>query len=195
MSNAERNRKIVMIGILTAIVVVLQLVASTIKIGPFSITLALVPIVVGAALYGKWIGAWLGGVFGLMVLISGDAAAFLAVNIPGTIATVMLKGILAGFMSGLVYDLLKKKNETVATYVSGIFTPIVNTGVFILGCFAFFMPTIKEWAGAGGETNAVKFIFVGMIGINFFIELAVSLVFSPTVARIISYGKKQLFVK
>lgn len=178
-----------MMGLLTAIVVVLQLVASTIKIGPFSITLALVPIVVGAALYGKFAGAWLGGVFGLMVLLSGDAAAFLAVNIPGTICTVMLKGILAGFVSGLVYDLLKKKNDTLATYVSGIFTPIVNTGVFILGCLIFFMPTIREWAGGSGETNAVKYLFVGVIGINFFIELAVSLIFSPSIAKIIKLAK------
>ncbi len=180
-----------MTGLLTAIVVVLQLVSSTIKIGPFSITLALVPIVVGAALYGKLAGAWLGGVFGLMVLLSGDAGAFLAVNIPGTIATVMLKGILAGFMSGLVYDLLKKKNDTLATYVSGIFTPIVNTGIFVLGCLAFFMPTIREWANGEGETNAIKYIFVGMIGINFFIELAVGLVFSPSIARIIKIGRKE----
>ena len=188
---SNKTKKLVMTGLLTAIVVVLQLVSSTIKIGPFSITLALVPIVVGAALYGKLVGAWLGGVFGLMVLLSGDAGAFLAVNIPGTIATVMLKGILAGFMSGLVYDLLKKKNDTLATYVSGIFTPIVNTGIFVLGCFAFFMPTIREWANGSGETNAIKYIFVGMIGINFFIELAVGLVFSPSIARIIKIGRKE----
>lgn len=180
-----------MMGLLTAIVAVLQMLASTIKIGPFSITLALVPIAVGAALYGKWAGAWLGGVFGLTVLLSGDAGAFLAVNIPGTVATVMLKGILAGFASGLVYDLLKKKNDTLATYISGIFTPIVNTGVFILGCFLFFMPTIREWAGKGGETNAVKYLFVGIIGFNFFIELAVNLVFSPSIARIIKIGRKE----
>jgi uncharacterized membrane protein len=188
---SNKTKKLVMTGLLTAIVVVLQLVSSTIKIGPFSITLALVPIVVGAALYGKLAGAWLGGVFGLMVLLSGDAGAFLAVNIPGTIATVMLKGILAGFMSGLVYDLLKKKNDTLATYVSGIFTPIVNTGIFVLGCLAFFMPTIREWANGEGETNAIKYIFVGMIGINFFIELAVGLVFSPSIARIIKIGRKE----
>ncbi|MDO4847329.1 MAG: ECF transporter S component [Clostridiaceae bacterium] len=188
---SNKTKKLVMTGLLTAIVVVLQLVSSTIKIGPFSITLALVPIVVGAALYGKLAGAWLGGVFGLMVLLSGDAGAFLAVNIPGTIVTVMLKGILAGFMSGLVYDLLKKKNDTLATYVSGIFTPIVNTGIFVLGCFAFFMPTIREWANGSGETNAIKYIFVGMIGINFFIELAVGLVFSPSIARIIKIGRKE----
>ena len=178
-----------MLGLLTAIVVVLQLVSSTIKIGPFSITLTLVPIVVGAALYGKWAGAWLGGVFGLMVLLSGDAAPFMAVTIVGTVVTVMLKGILAGFASGLVYDLLKKKNDTLATYVSGIFTPIVNTGIFILGCFAFFMPTIQSWAGEG--TSSLKYIIVSMVGINFLIELAVNLVFSPSIARLIKIGRKE----
>ncbi|MBQ5994831.1 MAG: ECF transporter S component [Clostridia bacterium] len=186
---SKKTKRLVMLGLLTALVVVLQLVASTIKIGPFSITLALVPIVVGAALYGKWAGAWLGGVFGLMVLLSGDAAPFMAVTIVGTVITVMLKGILAGFTSGLVYDLLKKKNDTLATYVSGIFTPIVNTGVFVLGCFAFFMPTIQSWAGEG--TSSLKYIIVSMVGINFLIELAVNLVFSPSIARLIKIGRKE----
>ena len=186
---SKKTKRLVMLGLLTALVVVLQLVASTIKIGPFSITLALVPIVVGAALYGKWAGAWLGGVFGLMVLLSGDAAPFRAVTIVGTVITVKLKGILAGFTSGLVYDLLKKKNDTLATYVSGIFTPIVNTGVFVLGCFAFFMPTIQSWAGEG--TSSLKYIIVSMVGINFLIELAVNLVFSPSIARLIKIGRKE----
>ena len=87
-----------------------------------------------------------------------------------------------------MYELLRKKNDTVATFVSGVLTPIVNTGVFILGCLAFFMPTIREWAGG---SNAVKFIFVGLIGFNFFIELAVNLILSPSIARIIKIGRKE----
>lgn len=185
---SKNTRKIVMMGLLTALVVVLQFVSMNIRTGAFSITLSLVPMVVGAALYGKWSGAWLGGVFGLSVLLTGDANAFLVVSAVGTVLTVMLKGILAGFVSGLVYELISKKNDTVATYISGVLTPIVNTGVFILGCLAFFMPTIKSWAG---ETNAIKFLFVGVIGFNFFIELAVNLILSPTIAKIIKIGKKE----
>ena len=41
-------------------------------------------IVVGAALYGPLAGAWFGFVFGLVVLLSGDAAAFLVVSPLGT---------------------------------------------------------------------------------------------------------------
>ena len=177
-----------MMGLLTAIVFVFQFISMSIRTATFSITLSLVPIVVGAALYGKWAGAWLGFVFGVAVLMTGDANAFLAVNVPGTIITVILKGMLAGFTSGVVYELLRKKNDTAATYVAGVLTPVVNTGVFILGCLVFFMPTITEWAGG---TNAVKFIFIGLIGFNFFIELAVNLILSPSIAKIIKIGRKE----
>ncbi|MCI7690841.1 MAG: ECF transporter S component, partial [Oscillospiraceae bacterium] len=91
---------IVGIGLLTAIVVVLQFVSMALRFGTFSITLTLVPIVVGAALYGWKTGAWLGLVFGVAVLLTGDAAAFLAINIPGTIATVLVKGTMAGLCAG-----------------------------------------------------------------------------------------------
>lgn len=96
------TRTVVGLGLLTAIVVVLQFVGATIKFGTFSISLVLMPIVIGAALYGVFAGAWLGLVFGVVVLLSGDAATFMAINPFGTIVTVLLKGILAGAVSGLV---------------------------------------------------------------------------------------------
>ena len=178
---------LVMTGLLTALVAVLQLVSSGIRFGPFSITLTLVPIVVGAALYGKWAGAWLGAAFGVVVLLQPDTAAFYQVSIPGTIITVMAKGILAGFVSGLVYEVLKKKNDTAATFVAGALTPIVNIGVFVLGCFALFMDTLREWAGG---QNVFAYIFLSMIGVNFLIELGVNIVLGPTIAKIIKLGRK-----
>ena len=79
------------LGILTAVPIVLQMLGSFIKFGPFSISLTLVPIVVGAALFGPLAGAWLGFVFSMVVLFT-DAQAFLAVSVPGTVLTVLLKG-------------------------------------------------------------------------------------------------------
>ena len=53
---------------MTAIVVVLQLVASAlVKLGVFAPTLTLAPILIGAAIYGPKAGAYLGGVFGVVV--------------------------------------------------------------------------------------------------------------------------------
>ena len=90
-------------GLLIAIVVVLQFISMYfLRFATFSITLTLLPIVVGVALYGKTAGAILGLAFGIAVLLTGDANAFLQINAPGTIITVLLKGALAGFCSGLV---------------------------------------------------------------------------------------------
>lgn len=179
--------KLVTLALLTAIVVVLQFVASTIHLGPFSITLVLVPIVVGAALCGPLAGAWLGAVFGLVVLLSGDAMAFMTVNIPGTIITVMLKGICAGLVSGLVYRLVEKRNEYVATLCAAVASPLVNTGIFLLGCVVFFLPTIQTWAGDG---SVWEYIIFGMIGLNFLVEFAINVVLSGAITTIIQVGKK-----
>ena len=119
MSNTNNTLKgkintntIIGLGLLTAIVVVMQFISMGLRFGTFSITLTLIPIVVGSALYGWGSGAWLGFVFGVTVLLTGDANLFLAVNIPGTIITVILKGALAGAAAGFVYKLISKKKVT-----------------------------------------------------------------------------------
>ena len=183
---------IVGIGLLTAIVVVLQFVSMALRFGTFSITLTLVPIVVGAALYGWKTGAWLGLVFGVAVLLTGDAAAFLAINIPGTIATVLVKGAMAGLCAGLVYHLVAKKNQVVAVLLSSITAPIVNTGIFLLGCRLFFYDTVQAWGAGLGFENTFVYMIVGLVGINFLIELGVNLVLNPAILQIIKIGKKKL---
>ena len=185
--NREFTYKLVGTALLTAIVVVLQIVGGAIKVGTFSISLVLMPIVVGAALFGIWSGAWLGLVFGVMVMATGDAALFLAVNVPGTIITVLAKGILAGLAAGAVYKLLEKKNKYVATLLASIASPVVNTGVFLIGCAVFFMDTIKSWAG---DAPVFKYMIVGLVGFNFILELAINLVLNPVIVRIVDIGKK-----
>ena len=183
---------IVGIGLLTAIVVVLQFVSMALRFGTFSITLTLVPIVVGAALYGWKTGAWLGFVFGVAVLLTGDAAAFLTINIPGTIATVLVKGAAAGLLAGLVYRLVAKKNQVAAVFISSITAPIVNTGIFLLGCRLFFYDTVAAWGAGLGFENTFVYMIVGLVGINFLIELGVNLVLNPAIVMIIKVAKKEL---
>lgn len=189
-NNTGKTRKLTGIAIFTAIVIVLQLLGSFIRFGPFSISLVLIPIVVGAAMYGTAAGAWLGFIFGLVVLLSGDAAAFLGVNALGTIITVIAKGTLAGLCAGLVFRALVKTNTYVAIIVSAVVCPVVNTGVFLLGCLLFFMETINGWAAAAGFASAGTYMIVGLVGLNFVFELLVNVILSPVIVRIISIGKK-----
>ena len=180
MSKNNNTQKIVGLGLFTAIVIVLQLMGSFIRFGTFSISLVLVPVVIGAALYGAGAGAWLGFVFGVVVLLSGDAAAFLGVNALGTILTVLVKGTLAGLLSGLVYKALENKNRTLAVAVAAVVCPVVNTGVFLIGCLLFFMETIGGWADAMGfGANVGQYMIVGLVGANFIFELLFNVVLSP----------------
>lgn len=178
------------LGLMTAIVIVLQLVGGAIRFGTFSISLVLLPIVVGAALYGAGAGAWLGFIFGAAVLFSGDAAAFLAVNAPGAVILCLAKGTLAGLCAGLVYKLAEKKSKILGTALAAVTAPVVNTGIFLLGCWAFFLDTVKGWAAAAGVENVGMFMLVGFVGINFVIELAVNVLLCPVVVRVVDAGKK-----
>ncbi len=188
----EAIQKLVLAAVMTALVVILQFMGAFIRFGPFSISLVLIPIVICAAVCGKWLGAWLGYVFGLVVLISGDATAFLAIDVFGTVVTVLLKGTAAGFLAGIVYELFEKKNRYLAVVLSAITCPIVNTGVFLSGCAVFFLDTVKAWGVAEGYSSVVAYAFLVLVGGNFVFELISNIVLSPTVVRLldIRLGKR-----
>ena len=184
-----KTRTLTGVALFTAIVAVLQLVGAFIRFGPFSISLVLVPIVVGAALYGPRAGAWLGLVFGVVVLLSGDAAAFLAVNPWGTIVTVLVKGAAAGLCAGWAYRLLADRNRYLAVIVAAVVCPVVNTGLFLLGCKLFFMETINGWAASMGFDNVGAYMILGLVGANFLVEMATDIILSPAVLRLIRIGE------
>lgn len=188
--SSEKIQKLVAMGLLTALVVIIYLLTMGLKVGPFTITFALIPIVVGAALYGWAAGAWLGLVFGAVVLLTGDAAAFLTINPVGTIATVLVKGAASGAVSGLIYMAFEKKNRWVATICAAAAAPIVNTGIFLIGCLLFFMGTISEWAAGAGFENAGVYMISAFVGVNFLVELGTNLVLSSAIVRILDVVKK-----
>lgn len=151
-------------GLLAAIVVVLQFAGSAIRLGPFSISLVLILIVLGAALYGWGMGCWLGLVFGAVVLLSGDAGLFLAADPGGAIVTVLSKGIACGAAAGLCCRWLHPRYPRLSILLSALAAPLVNTGVFLLGCRLFFMPLIHQWAQQAGYASAGVYLMVGMLG-------------------------------
>lgn len=189
---SEKIHKLVGTALLTALVAVVYFLTMGITVGPFNITFALIPIVVGAALYGWQAGGWLGLVFGAMVLLTGGANTFLVVNVPGTIITVLVKGAAAGLVPGLIYGAIEKKNRWAATICAAAAAPIVNTGIFLLGCFAFFMDTISVWAAGAGIDNAVTYMMTAFVGVNFLVELGSNLLLSSVIVRIVDIVKNKL---
>ena len=149
------------LGMLTALVVVLQTAATFIRFGSFPITLTLIPIVVAGALYGVGSGALLGTVFGLVVLVmvltGADASGqmMLALHPLITSAACVIKGTLCGAASAAVYQLLAHRSGKAAV--------IAAAAVCLLSAF---------------------------MSVNFLLELAVNIVLAPAVLRIVTMRRR-----
>lgn len=192
MTNTKKmtTQTMVMGAILTALVIVLQYISLVVKVGPVPLTLVLVPVIIGAASGGCGMGAWQGFVFGFAVLISGAGEPFFTINPLGTIVTVLVKGTACGYLAGLAYKALEKHNRYIAVAVASVVCPVVNTGVFFIGCLIFFMPMVTEWAAAGGfGDNVALYMFVGLAGINFLVELGTNIILNPIITRLLNYRK------
>jgi uncharacterized membrane protein len=194
-SSVEKTRKLVGMAIFTAVVVVLQVIAYAVKVGPVSITLVLIPVVVGAAMYGVGAGAFLGGVFGLVVLIgtiSGvDPGAFMlwTANPVITALLCLVKGIAAGWLAGLVFKAIARnpKYMYVGVIVAAIVSPIVNTGIFLAAMVLFYHDTLVAWAGG---TDIAYYTLIVLTGWNFVVEFGTNIVLSPVAVRVIRAGKR-----
>ena len=188
--------KLVGIALLIAVMVVLQFIGTMlpIKIGPVSISLVLIPIVIGAAVYGPGAGALLGAAFGVLTNIFcangmdlGGHMVFQASPIL-CILVVMTKGVLCGLMSGYIYQFVAKKNAYVGMICAAIVCPVVNTGIFLLGMRLFFIDVLRQWAGG---SNVAGYVLTGIILVNFLPELILNVVVSPASQRIIQVVNKK----
>lgn len=189
--NSLEVKKLTYVALLTALVFVLQFFFSGFRLGTFTVSVVLVPIVLGAALAGPLAGLWLGFVFGIAVLASGDAALFYGFNPFGTIVTVLVKGALAGLVTGLVYRALARVNRTLSAAVSAVVCPLVNTGVFLIGCRLFFWDLLGQWAAQDYGNNVVAYAFLGLVGANFLFEVGFNLILAPVILRILEMQSKK----
>ena len=200
MTNHQTITRTAELAILTAIVIAFQFLGAFIHIGPTSISLVLIPIVIGAVLTGPKGGAFLGFIFGAMTYIAGVSGTdyFTTVLFQAQpIATAVIcfgKGICAGLCAGLIYRALAKKNAFAASVAAAAVAPIVNTGLFILGGLLLVNGTLSANLanfGADGQT-VVYFLIIGCAGLNFIAEFLVNLVVSPAINTIVRAVEKNL---
>lgn len=187
----KQTEKLALMALLTALTAVLAYLGGFIKIGGLaSINLTLIPVVLGAALLGPLAGAWLGGVSGAIFFTTADSVFWMSLSIPGTILTVMAKGILAGLFAGLVYKAFERVNKYLAVALSAFVCPVVNTGIFLLGCLAFFMEPVNMGAAEQGLSIGM-YLIVFYVGLNFVFELLANMILSPAVVRLLNIRIKK----
>lgn len=190
------TKNVVYLSILTALLVVLNLLSTVFKIIT-NVNLTLIPIVLGGLMLGFKGGLILGAISGVMTFVFGVTGVdpftnFLFTSHPVlTFLVCVVKTSLAGFLGGLVYDAIKGKNTLVATFVSSAIVPVVNTGVFILGALTMY-DSISVLAQAQG-TDVMYFLIIVCAGVNFLIEFAVNLVVAPAIHTVVRVLEKSAF--
>ena len=206
-TTTQKILKLVQLALLVALVFVLQMLGSFIKIGPLPMSFVLVPIVVGAFLLGWREGAILGFIFGIITMVMGitgiDGFSFLLwqANPFWFVVLCILKATAAGLGAGLIYKglnkLLGKKFVVLTTVLASISAPIINTGIFVAGMFLFYFDTAESLPSLfpnvfGQYGGAIEVVFLGLAGFNFLGEFIVNLVVSPAIVRIVEVVKTKI---
>lgn len=180
-------RNVSFLAVLLALVIALQAFGGSINIGAVQLNFTLIPIVLGAMMLGPIAGAILGFACGVVVFVQVvmGLVPFYTLIWTGSpviaCLTCIVKTTAAGYVAGLIYKLVAKKNKYLAVFLAAAAVPVVNTALFILGCVGMW-GTISTIAG--GE-SMFGFILVSLVTFNFFVELGVNLVVSPALFRVI----------
>lgn len=191
-------RNIAYLAVLLALVIVLQAVGGTITFGTVSLNFTLIPIALGAILFGVRGGGLLGLACGIVVLIQvivggGFYAVIWTGNPVVTTLTCIVKTTAAGAVAGLVYRLLSPKNKYVAVFLAAGLVPVINTALFIVGMLCMSNVLSAEY-GVNG-IDILIFILVSLITFNFFIEFAINLLLAPAIYRIVLVVEKTFLRK
>ena len=67
--------------------------------------------------------------------------------------------------------------------------PIVNTGVFLLGCYIFIWPELITLAKENGV--GIGLLLFGLAGMNFIVEMILNIILCPAIVRVIDLAKKK----
>lgn len=192
-SNFFSAKNVTVLAILLALVIVLQAFGGSFNIGAVTLNFTLIPLVLGAIVLGPLAGAFLGFASGVVVLIQvilAPAGFYYIIWTNSPFVTTMIclvKTTVAGFVSGWIFNLLEKKNRYAAVFIASGVVPVINTGLFILGCLCMWDTIALMSEGM----NVFMFILVGLVTFNFFIEFAINLLVSPGLHTVYEVVEKQ----
>lgn len=198
LSTREKTLRMVQVALLMALEVVLTLLYIPTPISTINLNFGLIPIVIAAVFLGPLAGTLIGCVSGTVTAIqvltvpSFFNTFLVSVNPVAACVISVLKTALAGFIIGLVYKAVSKggKHSLLDYILASALCPIVNSGVFALGMFAFFGnalladPTLSTFG-----TGLVAIVFIGLIGVNFVVEFIVTTLLSPAVCKTLTAAK------
>lgn len=190
----ERTRELVIAGMITGIILVLEITGFGYpQIPPFALTIMHVPVAVGAMTLGFWYGVYFGGLFGLTSMWhaarSGLPSAFLFLDVRVAILPRLIVPMAAYGIYRLLDRLLSGKKRMISGAAGGIAASLTNT-VLVLGAIFVFYATQAAALFGAEEPNGLLLALLAVAGTSGLVEAAVAgMISGPVMAALSRVGK------
>ena len=182
MKTSNRSRRTTLLGLLTAILLVLSMTPlGYLNIGPLAISFNMIPVAVGAAALGPVGGAVLGAVFGMTSFmqclgIGGSSQmGVILFDINPLFAFIQrfVPRLVTGFLVGVIYKGVRKFAKAhVAGCVAGFFAALLNTVLF-MGALILLYGNTQYLADLIAGRNIIVFVCT-FVGVNAVAEMLAS---------------------
>ena len=176
----QNTFRLTVTAILTALIVAMTFTPiGMIKIGPFELTLLMVPVIIGAITMGPVIGG---------IIVSVSVVRTFIVNV--------LSRVLAGWLCGIIFKACAKhdKKKVWSYIVASVSGSVLNT-IFFLGLFALLFLGLKftpeQAAKLGGADTTISLVIGIAAGLNAPIEAVVCAVLGSAVGKAVGAGGKK----
>ena len=190
MKTKQNTRRLVILAMLSGIMLVMSYTPlGYLNIGPLAISLNMIPVAIGAVVLGPAGGAFLGAVFGVTsclqcVGIGGTSAmgvALFEISPLLTIAQRFVTRVLAGWLTGVIYRWLKRRQFRCCAYAAGFSAALLNTVFFMTALVVLFGQTDYLRNLIDGR-NILIFV-LSFVGINAAVELLSTTVIVGAVSK------------
>ncbi len=193
--NKEKITKLVLLGLLTAILFVMSYTPlGYLRLGGIEITFNVIPVAIAAIALGASGGMTVGAVFGLTSFLqcvqgtSAFGATLLSINPALTAVLCFLPRILSGLISGAVHKpLTNKLGKKIPCFITGFLSAFLNTLFFVTVLVLLFGQTDYIMGMRGGK-NLLTFM-VAFVGINAVFEMLASTLITGAVGNALYKAK------
>ena len=187
MQKKNKTYRLVLLGMLTAIIIIQTSVPllGYIPIGPLSLTIIQITVIIAAIVLGPIDGAIIGGVWGIITFIRAftSPTSLLAPIIFTNPLISVLPRIMIGVVAGLLfYKVLRNRmNDTTAMSVAGVLGSITNT-ILVLGFVYLF---VREPYANAIDVNVEDLLpaILAIVGTNGVPEAILSGIITPIIAK------------
>ena len=194
-------RTIAQYAIFIAIILVMRITHLTsIPVGPLVMTLAMIPIAIGAMLLGPLGGAILGTVYGFTSLYDAMTGASAMTGVffqLSPLLTIILCVVIRGFVgaaTGWLFQLFKKldKHRIWCYFAGGLAAPMLNTILFMGYIVLVFYQTdfIQNMVASKGAVNPLMCIIL-VVGVQGLVDRSTGCIVAGAVTKAVAHALKR----